>query len=127
MQIGVCQGSQWYGREMMYIPTVWPSERQTAKKNRAQLQKLDDSSTDIWATNSIQKYEMRPADLENVCLADFVARYIKEHKRKRDASEFGDICCYFQPFLSFPLLLLLLLFLFLLFPLLLLLLQQFFP
>ncbi|GBN98410.1 hypothetical protein AVEN_246236-1 [Araneus ventricosus] len=35
---------------------------------------------------------MRPADLEKLCLADFVAWYAKEQKRerKRDATEFDD-------------------------------------
>ncbi|GBM59520.1 hypothetical protein AVEN_84764-1 [Araneus ventricosus] len=35
---------------------------------------------------------MRSADLENLCLADFVAWYAKNQKResKRDATEFSD-------------------------------------
>ncbi|GBN80590.1 hypothetical protein AVEN_75070-1 [Araneus ventricosus] len=38
----------------------------------------------------IEKYEMRPADLENLCLSYFEAWYTEEQKRKRkrDASEF---------------------------------------
>jgi hypothetical protein len=50
-------------------------------------------STDIWTKRPIQKYEERPADLEDTCLADFLAWYTpKKAKRRRRTSE--DDCDY---------------------------------
>lgn len=38
---------------------------------------LDENSTDVWTKNIIQRYEERPASLEQVYLAEFAAWYAK--------------------------------------------------
>lgn len=50
-------------REVVYIPTVWPCERQKAFKRQDQLTNVDFNSTDIWTQSSIQRYEKRPPDV----------------------------------------------------------------
>ncbi|GBP70860.1 hypothetical protein EVAR_53524_1 [Eumeta japonica] len=64
-------------RHVVYIPTVWPKERQCRRKRRQQLDRegVDEDSTDIWTKNVIQRYEERPASLEHVYLAEFASWY----------------------------------------------------
>ena len=64
-------------REVSYIPTVWPHKRKKLRKRKAVMdeQILDKNSTDIWTKTMIQRYEERPGELEDKCLADFVAWY----------------------------------------------------
>ena len=65
---------------IVYIPTVWPIERQRIKKTMKELSELDDDCTDIWKENWFDKYEKRPEDLENISLAQFVSKYYKNDK-----------------------------------------------
>ncbi|KAH7966039.1 hypothetical protein HPB49_013372 [Dermacentor silvarum] len=52
-------------------------ERVRVRKTRDELDKLPASSTDVWKPKVIQKYEARcQPELENVCLADFVSKYV---------------------------------------------------
>jgi hypothetical protein len=49
---------------------------------------LELDSTDIWTKGPIQRYEERPAELGNLCLADFLAWYTPINaKRKRRGPE----------------------------------------
>jgi hypothetical protein len=49
-------------------------------------------STDIWTKGPIQKYEKGPADLEDTCLADFLAWYTrkKANRRRRTLEDDSD-------------------------------------
>ncbi|CAH0404007.1 unnamed protein product [Chilo suppressalis] len=64
-------------RQIVYIPTVWPTERQCCRKRRQQMDRegIDGDSTDVWTKNIIQRYEERPASLEQVYLAEFASWY----------------------------------------------------
>jgi hypothetical protein len=67
-----------YGsRFVFYIPTVWPHERQKSKKRSEQMEEegIDDQSTDVWTKNPIQRYEERPKEMDDICLAEFIAWY----------------------------------------------------
>ncbi|CAI6368604.1 unnamed protein product [Macrosiphum euphorbiae] len=66
-------------RQVAYIPTVWLTERQRCRKRRQQMARegLDKNSTDVWTKNIIQRYEERPASLEQVYLAEFASWYAK--------------------------------------------------
>ncbi|CAH2098562.1 unnamed protein product [Euphydryas editha] len=63
--------------QVVYIPTVWPTERQRYRKRRQQMDRegIDGDSTDVWTKNIIQRYEERPESLEQVYLAEFAAWY----------------------------------------------------
>ncbi|GFW82169.1 helitron_like_N domain-containing protein [Trichonephila clavipes] len=67
---------------IVYIPTVWPIERQRIKKTMKALSELDDDCTDIWKENWFDKYEKRPQELENVSLTQFVSKYYKNNKEE---------------------------------------------
>ncbi|XP_063235891.1 uncharacterized protein LOC134538481 isoform X8 [Bacillus rossius redtenbacheri] len=64
-------------RDVVYIPTVWPTERQRCRKRRQQMDRegIDGDSTDVWTKNIIQRYEERPESLEQVYLAEFASWY----------------------------------------------------
>ncbi|XP_053698655.1 uncharacterized protein LOC128745602 [Sabethes cyaneus] len=66
-------------RAIQFIPTMWPHERTKSRKRNARMDEegIDDSSTDVWTLNIVQKYEAR-LGLDDVCLADFAANYTKE-------------------------------------------------
>jgi hypothetical protein len=81
----MCQSS----RSVVYIPTVWPQERQKTCKRRQQIDRegLDDASTDVWLKGLVQKYEERPADLEELNLIDFAAWYTPSNVKRRDEED----------------------------------------
>ncbi|RVE40725.1 hypothetical protein evm_014626 [Chilo suppressalis] len=64
----------------VYIPTIYPTERQRIRKTMKELEVLEDDCTNIWKENWFDKYEKRPDDLDNVTLAQFVANYYINNK-----------------------------------------------
>ncbi|XP_077277313.1 uncharacterized protein LOC143905647 [Temnothorax americanus] len=96
-----CQEAAWYllrqsmseaSREVIFVPTMWASERVKSykKKKQMDMEELDDDSTDVWTLNVLQKYEQRPRQLEDICLADFAAWYViknnnKDYRRRQHA------------------------------------------
>lgn len=44
-------------------------------KSKQELEKLDPNSTDIFKSGPIERYAIRPTEIENMCLADFVALF----------------------------------------------------
>ncbi|KAG5864678.1 hypothetical protein JTB14_001609 [Gonioctena quinquepunctata] len=67
---------------VVFIPTIWPVERQRIKKTMKELENHDDDSIDIWKENWFDKYEKRPDDLANISLAQFVSKYYKNNKNE---------------------------------------------
>ncbi|KAL3174689.1 hypothetical protein MRX96_011086 [Rhipicephalus microplus] len=71
-------------REVVYIPTCYPEERVRVRKTNEELANVGASSTDVWKLNIVQRYEGRPPEMEDVCLADFASKYkrgygLREH------------------------------------------------
>lgn len=66
----------------IYIPTIWPTERQRIRKTLKELNELNDDCTDVWKENWFDKYEKRPDDLNDVTLAQFVANYYINNKKE---------------------------------------------
>ncbi|CAG9563093.1 unnamed protein product [Danaus chrysippus] len=78
-----------------FIPTMWPHERHRIKKIEKELDWLSDDDTNIWKENCFEKYENRPAELENISLIDFVAWYAVRIRKKQnwdteDDEEIGE-------------------------------------
>ncbi|KAH7960580.1 hypothetical protein HPB49_021335 [Dermacentor silvarum] len=73
-------------RYVIYIPTCLPEHSTRVRKTREQIvtENLDERSTNVWKHNIIQTYEDRPASLENICLADIVANYCFDTRRKQN-------------------------------------------
>ena len=62
-------------REFQFINTSHPDERTFLLKKLDKIKELPDNSCDIESDNIIKRYQRRPKQLENVCLADFVALF----------------------------------------------------
>lgn len=76
-------------REIVYIPTNLPFERQKCRKSNKQMndENLDAESKDVWTKNVIERYEERPPELESLYLAEFVAYYTKSRARIDEEKE----------------------------------------
>ena len=75
-------------REFQFINTSHPEERTFLLKAMDKLQELPDNSEDIESDNLIKRYQRRPKQLEELCLADFAAWYDckKQTKSQKDHS-----------------------------------------
>ena len=62
-------------REFQFINTSDPDEGTFLLKSMDKIKELPDNSIDIESDNIIKRYQRRPKQMENVCLADFVAWY----------------------------------------------------
>ncbi|KAL9965207.1 hypothetical protein ACROYT_G028978 [Oculina patagonica] len=60
-------------RDFQFTNTSHPDERTFLLKKIDKLRELPDTSPDIESDNIIKRYQRRPKQLENMCLADFVA------------------------------------------------------
>ncbi|CAD7085034.1 unnamed protein product [Hermetia illucens] len=65
-------------RQIVYITTVWPTERQCCRKRRQKMDRegVDGRSTNVWTKNIIQRYGERTVSLEHVYLAEFASWYV---------------------------------------------------
>ena len=61
-------------RESVFINTLPPNERTFLVKSKKELEQLYPESTDIAVDNLIRRYQNRPHQLENYCLADFASK-----------------------------------------------------
>ena len=61
--------------EFQFINTSNPDERTFLLKTLDKIKELPDNSTDIESDNIIKRYQRRPRKLEELCLANFVARF----------------------------------------------------
>lgn len=74
-----------FSRDVIFINTNRPKDRIGIKKPTKILKELAEDDTDIFELGLIDKYEARPQVLENVCLADFAAKYRENSKYKHDS------------------------------------------
>lgn len=73
-----------------FIPTMWPKERHRIRKTEKELERLPDGDTNIWKENCFEKYENRPAELEDVSLIHFVAWYTVKARKKPSGPQITD-------------------------------------
>ena len=67
-------------REFQFINTSPPDGRTFLLENLNKIRELPDNSHDIESNNLIKRYQRRPKQLENLCLADFASwfNYVKD-------------------------------------------------
>ena len=83
-------------REFQFINTSDPDERTFLLKSMDKIKELPDNSCDIESDNIIKRYQRRPKQLENLCLADFVAWYNcksegNDHIKAKPNSSLADV------------------------------------
>ena len=81
--------------ESVFINTSPPSERTFLVKSKKQLEELDPDSTDIAVDNLIHRYQNRPHQMENYCLADFASK-VNICQQTRPSSKSSTVICYSQ-------------------------------
>ncbi|XP_068712523.1 uncharacterized protein [Montipora foliosa] len=66
----------------VFVSTDLPEKRVRVTKSQQELDELDDDRTDIYRSNIIERYSIRPdsnTTIHNLCLAEFAAYYYKEY------------------------------------------------
>ena len=78
-------------RQVQFINTAHPNDRAFLLKSMDKIVDLPDSSDDTESDNLIKKYQRRPRQLENLCLADFVSLYncVKEPRENNNLDDSG--------------------------------------
>ena len=69
-------------RDSVFINTSPPSERTFLVKSKKELEQMDPDSNDIAVDNLIHRYQNRPHQMENYCLADFASKVKLSPKTK---------------------------------------------
>ncbi len=67
----------------VFVNTNLPENRVRITKTQEELDELDDDSVDIFKSNIIERYIIRPTSIptvDNMCLAEFAAYYYKDYK-----------------------------------------------
>ena len=67
----------------VFVSTNLPEKRVRVTKTQNELNELDDDSTDIYKSNIIERYSLRPkgiAAVDKLCLAQFAVFYYKDYK-----------------------------------------------
>ena len=75
----------------IFISTGLPDKRLRVTKTQQELEELEDDCTDIYKSNIIERYSIRPNNIpsvDNMCLAEFATYYYKDYKT--DVSETID-------------------------------------
>ena len=75
----------------VFVSTDLPDKRIRVTKTKQELEDLDEDSTDIYKSNIIERYSIRPNSIpsvNNLCLADFAAYYYKDYRK--DSCETSD-------------------------------------
>ena len=71
----------------VFVSSDLPEKRVRVTKTLNELDKLDDESTDIYKSNMIEHYTLRPKSIraiDKLCLAQFAATYYKDYKTDVD-------------------------------------------
>lgn len=70
-------------QKTVFVNTNLPENRVRMTKTQEELDELDDDSVDIFKSNIIERYIIRPTSVpivDNMCLAEFAAYYYKDYK-----------------------------------------------
>ena len=73
-------------RQVIFIPTDLPENRTRLFKPMKLIETLEDDDLDVFQMSILDRYEARPVCLEELCLAEFVARYTYSAKPRQSAN-----------------------------------------
>ena len=69
----------------VFVSTDLPEERIRVTKSQQELEDLDDDSTDIFKSNIVEHYDIRPdsvPSIDKLCLAELAANYHKDYRKR---------------------------------------------
>ena len=71
----------------VFVSTDLPERRIHVTKSQQELEDLDDDSTDVFKSNIVERYSIRPDSIpaiDKLCLAEFAAYYYKDYRKDSD-------------------------------------------
>ena len=71
----------------VFVSADLPEERIRVTKSQQELEDLDDDSTDVFKSNIVERYSIRPdsiPSIDKLCLAEFAAYYYKDYRKDSD-------------------------------------------
>ena len=71
-------------RSVVFVDTNVKNERIAVLKNPNDLNRLDESDTDVFQKSLIDRYQHRPQTLQCMCLAEFAASYTVDYRKNDD-------------------------------------------
>ena len=78
-------------RQVVFIPTDLPENRTRLFKPMKVIETLEDDDPDVFQLSILDRYEARPNSLEDLCLAEFVARYSYSAKPRKSDTDPEDV------------------------------------
>ena len=69
----------------VFVSTDLPEKSIRVTKSQQELEDLDDDSSDIFKSNIVERYGMRPdsvSSIDKLCLAEFAACYYKDYRKR---------------------------------------------
>ena len=75
----------------MFVDTNAKKDRISVLKDSATIQELDDSDPNVFCKSLLDRYEHRPLELQNMCLAEFAANYSTDYKTSDDDISQSDV------------------------------------
>ena len=64
-------------RSVVFVDTNPKNKRIAVLKNSQALEQLDDGNVDVFQKSLIDRYQLRPQDIQSMCLAEFAATYVR--------------------------------------------------
>ena len=78
-------------RSVVFVDTNAKKDRIGVLKDSATIQELDDSDPNVFCKSLLDRYEHRPLELQNMCLAEFAANYSTDYKASDDDISQSDV------------------------------------
>ena len=78
-----------FSRQVIFVSANHPTKRVSLLKTKEQLEDLEDDDTDIYMSNTIQRYSARPSCVEQMCLAEFAISYKTAPTSSKNATDFS--------------------------------------
>ena len=78
-------------RSVVFVDTNAKKDRISVLKDSATIQELDDSDSNVFCKSLLDRYEHRPLELQNMCLAEFAANYSTDYKAIDDDISQSDV------------------------------------
>ena len=69
----------------VFVSTDLPEKSIPVTKSQQELEDLDDDSTDIFKSNIVERYGIRPdsvPSIDKLCLAELAAYYCKDYRKR---------------------------------------------
>ena len=89
-------------RAVVFVDTYAKKDRISVLKDSATIQELDDSDSNVFCKSLLDRYEHRPLELQNMCLAEFAANFTTDYKAGDEDISQSDVLPFVSNSDSYP-------------------------